>query len=175
VDPNSWTVETLDFDWDVMRPTEADASQVDLTQSADTGTDVTADASGLAPLDVRDYPTYFGQSSTLLLTAPADVPELSQRTAGVLAESGFFARCAGEADANRIGVILRVGNVVTIEGAGSIQSGNWLVWDVRHKFSLDSWKMSFTLVRNAIGPAGAGGTLASLAGALAGPAGAASL
>jgi hypothetical protein len=175
VDPNSWTLDTLDFDWDVMRPTEADASQVDLTQSADAGTDVTTDASGLAPLDDRDYPTYFGQSSTLLLTTPADVPELGQRTAAVLTESGFFARCTGEADADRIGVILRVGNVVTIEGAGSIQSGNWLVWDVRHKFSLDSWKMSFTLVRNAMGPAGAGGTLASLAGALAGPAGAPSL
>ena len=47
VDPDSWTVETLDFDWDVMRPTEADASQVDLTQSSDSGTDVTTDASGL--------------------------------------------------------------------------------------------------------------------------------
>ena len=80
----------------------------------------------------------------------------------MLAESGFFSRCTGEADADRIGAILRVGDVVTIEGAGSIQSGNWLVWNVRHRFSLDSWKMSFTLVRNAMGPAGAGGTLASL-------------
>jgi hypothetical protein len=174
LDPNSWTVETLDFDWDVMRPTEVDSSQVDLTQAADTGTDVTTDTSGLKPLDARDYPTYFGRSSTLVLTAPADVPELSQRTAAVLAESGFFSRCAGEADADRIGTILRVGDVVTIQGAGSIQSGNWLVWNVRHTFSLDSWKMSFTLVRNAMGPAGAGGALASFAAVLAGPAGATS-
>jgi hypothetical protein len=164
VDPASWTVDTLDFDWDVMRPTEADASQVDLTQSADTGSDVTADGSGLAPLDQRDYPSYLGQSSTLLLTAPADLPELSQRTAAVLTESGFFARCTGEADADRIATILRVGDVVTIEGAGNLQSGNWLVWNVRHRFSLQSWKMAFTLVRNAMGPAGGGGTLASLAG-----------
>jgi hypothetical protein len=171
VDPESWTVDSLDFDWDVMRPTEADASQVDLTQSADTGTDVTTDSSGLTPLDDRDYATYLGQSATLLLTAPADLPELDQRTAAVLAESGFFARCSGEADLDRIGVILRVGDVVTIEGGGSIHSGDWLVWNVRHKFSLQSWKMSFTLVRNAMGPAGTGGTLASLAGTLAGPAG----
>jgi hypothetical protein len=174
VDPASWTVETLDFDWDVMRPTEADASQVDLTQSADTGSDVTASGSGLAPLDQRDYPSYLGQSSTLLLTAPADLPELSQRTAAVLTESGFFSRCTGEADADRIATILRIGDVVTIEGAGNLQSGNWLVWNVRHRFSLESWKMAFTLVRNAMGPAGAGGTLASLAGP-AGPAGAPTL
>jgi hypothetical protein len=170
-DPDNWTVETLDFDWDVMRPTEADASQVDLTQASDTGTDVTADDSGLAPLDDRDYPAYLGQSSTLLLTAPADLPELDQRTAAVLAESGFFSRCSGEADADRIGTILRVGDVVTIEGAGSIQSGDWLVWNVRHKYSPDSWKMSFTLVRNAMGPASAGGALGSLATGLTGFAG----
>ncbi len=175
VDPDSWTVDTLDFDWDVMRPTEVDSGQVDLTQSSATGIDVTTYTSGLKPLDDRDYPTYLGQSSTLRLTAPADLPELSQRTAAVLVESGFFSRCAGEADADRIGMILRVGDVVTIQGAGSIQSGNWLVWNVRHKFSLDSWKMSFTLVRNAMGPAAAGGALASFAGSLAGPAGVASL
>ena len=103
LDPDAWTVETLDFDWDVMRPTGADASQVDLTQSSDSGTDVSAEDSGLTPLDSRDYPSYLGQSSTLLLTAPADLPELSQRTAAVLAESGFFTRCTGEADADRIG------------------------------------------------------------------------
>jgi hypothetical protein len=165
LDPDSWTVETLDFDWDVMRPTEADASQVDLSQSSQTGTPVKTPASGLAPLDERDYATYVGQSSTLLLTAPADVQELDQRTAAVLTESGFFSRCSGEADADRIGTILRVGDVVTIEGAGNIHSGNWLVWNVRHSFSLESWKMSFTLVRNAMGPAAPGGTLTSLAGA----------
>ncbi len=175
LDPDSWTVETLDFDWDVTRPTEADASQVDLTQSSDTGTDVTTDTSGLAPLDDRDYATYLGQSSTLLLTAAADVQELDQRTAAVLTESGFFARCSGEADADRIGTILRVGDVVTIEGAGNLQSGNWLVWNVRHRFSLQSWTMRFTLVRNAMGPPGAGGTLTSISGTLAGAAGAVSL
>jgi hypothetical protein len=174
-DPVSWTVETLDFDWDVMRPTEADASQVDLTQSSDTGTDVTTGASGLPPLDARDYPTYRGQASKLLLTTPADAAELGQRTAAVLTESGFFSRCTGEADADRLGVVLRVGDVVTIESAGRLQSGNWLVWNVRHIFSLDSWKMAFTLVRNAIGPSGLGGTLAALASIPAGPPQAATL
>jgi hypothetical protein len=173
LDPNSWTVDALDFDWDVMRPTAADASQVDLTQASDTGTDVTTSASGLAPLDQRNYSTYLGRSSKLLLTAPADVTELPQRTAAVLSESGFFSRCTGEADADRIGTILRVGDVVMIEGAGNMQSGKWLVWNVRHSFSLDSWKMSFTLVRNAVGPPAPGGTFASLA--LAVPTGASAL
>ncbi len=153
VDPADWTVDRLDFDWDVMRPTEVDASQVDLTQAAAAGTDVSSQASGLAALDQRDYPTYLGTSSTLVLTAPGDLTELAQRTAAVLVESGFFARCHGEADADRIGTILRVGDVVTIEGAGNLHSGNWLVWTVRHRYTPNSWKMAFTLVRNAVGPA----------------------
>jgi len=166
-DPDSWTVDALDFDWDVMRPTEVDAGQVDLT-AAGPGTEVSADDSGLRVLGARGYPAYLGRSSSLLLTAPADVPELSQRTAAVLAESGFFSRCTGEADSERIGAILRAGDVVTIQGAGSLQSGNWLVWKVRHSYSLDAWKMAFTLVRNAVGPTSPGGGLASFAAALPG-------
>ncbi len=55
--------------------------------------------------------------------------------------------------------MLRAGDLVTIEGAGSISSGSWLVWNVRHSYAPQSWKMAFTLVRNAIGPAAAGGSL----------------
>jgi hypothetical protein len=175
VDPAAWSVDTLDFDWDVMRPSEVDASQVDLTQPSDSGTDVTTDSSGLPAMDERDYPTYLASSSTLLLTAPADVPELAYRTAAVLVESGLFCKCTCQVDPERLGSVLRVGDVVTIEGAGNLHSGNWLVWNVKHSFSLQSWKMNVTLVRNAVGPAGTGGTLASLAGALGGPGGAPSL
>jgi len=169
VDPANWTVDSLDFDWDVMRPTEVDASQVDLTQSSDSGTDVTTESSNLTALDQRDYPTYLGQSSTLQLTVAADVPDLGQRSAGVLTESGFFARCTGEAVADRLGTVLRVGDVVTVEGAGNLHSGNWLVWSVRHRFSQDAWTMRFTLVRNAVGPPGAGGTLSAMASAAGAP------
>ena len=117
MDPDRWTVETLDFDWDVMRPAEVAASQVDLTQAAPAGIEVTQRrAAGSSPLDHAIYPAYLGRPSTLLLTAPADVAELSQRRTAVLAESGFFARCTGEADVDRIGAVLRAGDVVTIEG-----------------------------------------------------------
>ena len=109
-------------------PTEVDAAGVDLTQSSSAGSDVSTDSSGLTALDQRDLATYLGQSSTLLLTAPADVPELDRRAAAVLAESGFFARCTGEADADRLGGVLRVGDVVSVAGRRGLQSGNWLVW-----------------------------------------------
>jgi hypothetical protein len=171
LDPASWSVDALVFDWDVMRPTEVNASQVDLSQASDSGSDASADATGLAPLDLRDYPTYLGQSSALRLTTSADVSDLEQRTTAVLTETGFFARCTGQASADRLGTILRAGDVVAIEGAGSLQSGNWLVWNVRHTYTPDTWMMNFTLVRNAVGPAATGGPLGALGGALAGAAG----
>jgi hypothetical protein len=170
VDPTTWTVDSLDFEWDVMRPSEIASSQVDLTQPSDDGVDSDATSSGLTQLAPRDLPTYAGKASTFILTAPLDVPELTQRTTAVLTESGFFGRCTGEADINRLGAVLRVGDVVTIEGAGSLQSGNWLVWGVRHRLALDSYSMHFTLVRNGIGPApsGSGGLASALAGAVGG-------
>ena len=56
--PDRWATETLDFEWDVMRPTQATASQVDLTQATSGGTTVTAASSGLSPLDQRSYASY---------------------------------------------------------------------------------------------------------------------
>ena len=122
-----------------------------------TGTDVNTSTSGLGPARPAGLPDL---PRGVLEAAPDDARRRGRaygRATAVLAESGFFARCTGEADAERIGAILRVGDVVTIEGAGNLHSGNWLVWDVRHSFSLDSWKMAFTLVRNAMGPPGPGG------------------
>jgi hypothetical protein len=164
VDQDRWTVENLDFEWDVTRPTVVTASQVDFSQPASPGTEVVSASSGLSPLDQRTYAGYLGRPVTLRLTAAADVAELSQRGTAVLAESGFFARCRGEADVDRIGTVLRAGDVVTIAGAGHLHSGKWLVWQVRHSFSVDGWTTGFTLTRNAIGPAAPRGTLASFNG-----------
>ena len=100
--------------------------------------------------------SYSGQGGTALLTAAADPPELPHRTAGLLREAGWLVRCEGTVDAERIGTLLRVGTVVTIEGAGTLHSGNWFVWSVRHVITQDAYLMRFTFVRNAMGPAAAG-------------------
>jgi hypothetical protein len=161
VDQDQWTTDTLDFEWDVMRPAQVTASQVDFTQPGSAPVEVPSVSSGLSPLDQRSYPAYLGRASTLLLTAPADVAELSQRGTAVLAESGFFARCTGEAEVDRLGAVLRAGDVVAIAGAGNLHSGRWLVWEASHRFSPDGWRVGFTLVRNAVGPAAPGGAFAS--------------
>jgi hypothetical protein len=152
IDPVSWTVEALDLDWDVMRPTEVDASQASLTSSGSSGVPGNATSSGLPALAARDLRTFAGRSSTQVLTATADAPELPQRTAGVLTESGWFARCQGEADLDRLGTVVRATTIVAVDGAGKAYSGNWFVWRVNHLIATDSCRTRFTLVRNAIGP-----------------------
>jgi hypothetical protein len=166
VDPETWSVDSLEFDWDVMRPTEVEASQVPLDDDSEDGVAGNSTDSGLGPLDERDYPTYAGQSATLLLTATADAPELTLRTAATLREASWFVRCRGETTVDRLGTALRVGMVVTIEGAGSLHSGSWFVWSVRHQVTVDVVKLQFTLLRNAMGPAPAGGLPGGLPGGL---------
>lgn len=166
VDPNSWNVDSLQFDWDVLRPSEVDASQVDLDSSSNDGVAGNATDSGLAAMADRDYPTYSGQATTLLLTPAADVSELTLRTTATLREAEWFVRCRGETSVDRLGALLRVGSVVLLEGAGSLHSGNWFVWSVVHRITVDHVSLKFTLVRNAMGSSPAGGGPGGLLGGL---------
>jgi hypothetical protein len=161
--PDTWSVDALDVEWDVMGPTEVRASQASLSSSVGSAP-ATETSSGIPVLGPRSLRAYASRSSTMLLTATADPPELRPRAAAVLAESGWFAVCTGEADLDRLGTVLRVGTIVAIDGAGKAHSGNWLVWRVNHLIVRDSCRARFTLVRNAIGPLGGtgGGLLAGI-------------
>jgi phage protein D len=152
---DNWTLDALDFSWDVMRPTSVTTSQISFDDTSGQGVPTDTASSGLAAMADRDLAAYSGQPATTLLTATADPPELPQRAAALLRDADWLARCEGTVDGDRIGTVLRVGTVVTIEGAGALQSGSWFVWTVRHMLAKDSYKMRFTLVRNAMG-AGAG-------------------
>jgi hypothetical protein len=93
--------------------------------------------------------------------------ELTQRAQGLLSESGWFVRCQAEADADRLGVVLRAGMLVSLDGIGALHSGTWIVWTVRHRLTQEGHKMHFTLLRNAVGtpPTGSSGGLSALVGA----------
>ena len=173
VDRDAWAADCLEFDWDVMRPTEVDASQLPLDSSATNGVSGNATATGLPALAARDLPTYANAPTppdaavgTLVLTPTADVAEVPQRATAALRDAGWFVRCTGETDVDRLGQTLRVGTVVQLDGAGSLQSGKWFVWSVRHTISIDAVKLRFTLVRNAMGAAASSPGLAA---ALGGP------
>lgn len=153
---DSWNVDALDMEWDVMRPTAVRAAQAPQAAAAGSAP-LTATTSGLPVLGGHGLRDYAGRKSATLLTATADQPELRDRMAAVLIESGWFARCTGEADLDRLGTVLRAGMIVRIDGAGQEHSGSWLVWQVNHLIKSDSCRARFTLVRNGMGAGGGGG------------------
>ena len=147
-------VNSLDFEWDVSRPTVVDAWQASLTDSDTDGVDAGSDDSGLPPLDAQDLATFAGRDTTAILTAAADADQLPGRVTGMLRDAGWFARCEGKTAVDLVGQVLRVGTVVAIENVGNLLSGNYLLAGVRHTITDASHDMAFTLIRNAVGPAG---------------------
>jgi hypothetical protein len=164
-DPTVWNVDALDIEWDVMRPSAVQARQASFTDDAEDGIGVDLADSGLEPLDERSLANFAGETMSVQLTAPVDdAGELTLRAQSLLREAGWFVRCEGETEVSRLQAVMRVGQIVMVEGIGSLHSGKYLVWSVRHTLTADAHRMKFVLVRNAVGPepSGSGGLLDAL-------------
>jgi hypothetical protein len=147
--PDQSNLDALDISWDVSRPAQATAYQYDVeNHSSLTQEDM---ESGLRLLGEEDLSTFTGQSSQALLTTLAeDQGELQARTQALLTESQWFVRASGEVDADALGQIIRADSLVEISGAGSVHSGLYYVWRVRHIITPQTYRIAFELVRNAI-------------------------
>ena len=158
-DPLAWNINSIDLDWDATRPTSVIARQALFTDNSPDGVSGDTSDSGLALLGDRGLADFTGQSMTVMLAAPVDdAGELSLRAQALLRESLWFVKCQGEADLSRLGIVLRAGMIVSLSGAGTLHSGNYLVWSVRHAIKPDSYTMKFVLVRDAVGAAASGGS-----------------
>jgi len=151
-DPDVWTVDSLNVDWDVTRPTEVQARQALFTDSDQDGVSVDETDSGLDPLSDMSLSQFAGKSMQVLLTTTVDdAQELGLRAVSLLRDAGWFVRCEGEADVARLNAVLRAGTVVQINGAGALNSGKYFVWSVRHTIDKQAHRMKFVFVRNAVG------------------------
>jgi hypothetical protein len=149
--PADANVDTLDFEWDVARPTTVHAQL--LTDTKDP-TKVDATDPGLSLLDDRSLSDFVPSQRRMeaVLTAVVDSgDELRQRAASVLREASWFVRCEGETDLARLGTVMRAATVVQVDGAGRLHSGKYFVWSVRHAIDAQAHRMRFVLVRNAVG------------------------
>lgn len=145
----------LGVSWDIMRPTSVSAQQLLFTDSdgEPAGGDTTD--SGIADLDSSGLSDFAEQPvSALLTTVAVDSGTLEQRARSVLREAGWFVRCEGSTDTSRLGAILRAGTIAQVEAAGSLHSGKYLVWSVRHHITANAHEMKFVLMRNAVGSSG---------------------
>jgi hypothetical protein len=160
---DSANVGPLDISWDVMRPTTVSASQLLFTDSSGDAAGGDTTTSGLATLDNQDLATFAGQPVTALLTTQAvDAGTITQRAQSVLRDAGWFVRCEGSTDTSRLGAIMRAGTVAQVNAAGSLHSGKYFVWSVRHHITANAHEMKFVLMRNAVGSASAASPLGGL-------------
>jgi phage protein D len=156
-------VAELDIAFDVMRPSAVNAFQALFTDADADGTGAGGNFSddGFSPMSDQNLATVAGSNAVtaLLTTNAADSATITQRANSLLRDAGWFVRCQGATDADLLGSILRVGQVVALAALGAIHSGNYLVWSVKHKITAQKHEMHFVLVRNAIGtpPAPASG------------------
>lgn len=166
-DPEKPNLRVLDLEWDVARPSSVVARQAMLDDPAAEGASGDAEESGLRPMDARGLAEFAGRAVRAMLTAHVDDGQaLRARASGLLREAGWFVRLTATVDAAVLGTVLRAGQVVTVEGIGSVHSGRYLVWTVRHRIDDAAHRMDVTLVRNAVGPAPGGGGLPKLPGGL---------
>jgi phage protein D len=164
-DATAATVDAVDISWDVMRPSAVVAMQELFTDNDPSGAGGTTSDSGLPALAARNLAAFAGTTVTSVLTATVDDgQELTERAQSVLIEAGWFVRCQGTADVNRLGSILRAGAVTQLNAAGSLHSGKYYVWSVRHKITAEKHTMDFVLMRNAVGAAPGGGPLPGVPG-----------
>jgi hypothetical protein len=166
-DASSATVDSVDITWDVLRPSANLAKQTLFSDSDADGTGGTTSDSGLTLLEAQGLSDFAGTTVTSLLTATVnDGEELTLRSQSVLIESGWFVRCTGSTDVNRLGAILRAGTVAQLNAAGSLHSGKYFVWSVRHRITLEKHTMEFVMLRNAVGAPASPGMLSSGPGGL---------
>ncbi len=156
-DASAANIATLDITFDVMRPSAVNAYQALFSDSKgdDTGAGGYFTDTGLAPLSDNSLAALSGAHAVtaVLTTTGADSGTITQRATSLLREAGWFVRAEGSTNADILGSILRVGAIVAVNAAGAIHSGNYVVWNVRHKITRQSHDMAFTLMRNAIGTA----------------------
>ncbi|MCP4657393.1 MAG: hypothetical protein GY856_18460 [bacterium] len=66
-------------------------------------------------------------------------------------ELAMKVRAEGELDGSLYGHVLRVGEPVGVDGTGEWLGGTYYVCRVSHRFTMDGYRQSFTLLRNAYG------------------------
>jgi len=77
--------------------------------------------------------------------------ELDSYARGRANELAMRVRAQGDLDGSLYGHVLRVGLPVGVDGVGTTMGGVYYVAAVTHVFSIDGYRQSFTLLRNAFG------------------------
>ncbi len=140
-------VTALEICWDVERPVQAHAAEVDLNDKSDISGSV--EHSPLTALGGSGLGDIVAEPRAVHVHAPVDDSgDLQARSEGALIEASFFLRARGTTTLSALGKVLRAHTLVNLRGVGSRHSGLWFCAAVRHVVDLTEHRMEFELIRN---------------------------
>ncbi|HEY5912267.1 MAG TPA: hypothetical protein VJA21_16820 [Verrucomicrobiae bacterium] len=146
-------VNSFNARFDMLRPTSAEATNLDVQSREDQQAQVTS--SRLTALGRETALT--GQQQRRILptqTGLARTGELQAYAQALSDQSALAITAEGELNTVAYGGILRAKRPIMVRGAGQQFSGTYYVERVQHILTGDSYKQSFTLRRNALGLSG---------------------
>ena len=112
------SLESIDFNWDVERPTKVVGAQLDLNTLNEIDGNVMA--SPLTSLGGSNLATVTNAARSVHLAAPADdAGDLQARGNATLSEADWFLQATCQTSLERLGTIVRAHTVVELAGAGS--------------------------------------------------------
>lgn len=140
------SLDAIDIDWDVVRPTSAIAHQLGQRDKRPIdGSAARSPSQALGSHSLADV----APSRTVRITAATDnTADLQARSEAALIDAGWFIRARGTTTAFRLGGVLRAHDHVVLRGAGGRHSGTYVVAKVRHVVDSSAHRMDFELVRN---------------------------
>lgn len=148
---DSPSMETLDLDWDVERPTTALATELDLNDLSSIDGEVDEGGS-LALLGASSLSDITGDTRSVHLRAAVDDSgDLQARGQGALLEATTFIHATCRTTVGVVSAPVRAHTVVKLDGIGSRHSGKYFVAGVRHTINELEYRMDIELLRNAWG------------------------
>ena len=140
-------VTSLEINWDVERPTQTAATELDLNSKADISGAV--QSSPLTALGGTPLGSIVTDAQVAHVTAPVDDSgDLQARSEGTLIDASFFLRATGSTTLSSLGKVLRSHTLVNLRGVGTRHSGLWFCSAVKHTIDSSEHRMDFDLIRN---------------------------
>jgi phage protein D len=150
---DSTNVNSFTARYDMLRPTAAEATGVDVESQEDQ--QGTAESAALTSLGSTSAVGGDNPRRVLLSRlGTADAGELQAQAQAVVDRSSLAITAEGELHTVAYGGILRAKRTVLVRGAGEQFSGTYYVERVLHTLTPDSYTQQFTLRRNALGLSG---------------------
>jgi phage protein D len=148
LDSNS--LEAVDINWDVERPTSVVAAQLDLSDKSDI--DGAVAQSPLTSLNAEALNAIAADTHSIRIVAPVDdAGDLQSRGEGALVEANWFIRATCQTTVNALKALVRAHTVINLRGAGTRFSGKYLVSGVRHEIDATAHRMDVELISNSWG------------------------